>query len=80
VPVPGMSAPISPRAGDLCVATLNLWGGYYPVREGVIGRIRPGADRHPAWSDRQSALAAGLRELQPDLIAFQEALKSDDHD
>jgi endonuclease/exonuclease/phosphatase family metal-dependent hydrolase len=80
VPVPGMSAPFSPRAGDLRVATLNLWGGYYPVREHVIGRIGPGSDRHPAWSDRQSALAAGLRELQPDLVAFQEALKTDDYD
>jgi hypothetical protein len=33
------------------------------VREQVIGRMRPGADRHPAWSDRQAALAAGLRKL-----------------
>jgi endonuclease/exonuclease/phosphatase family metal-dependent hydrolase len=80
VPVPGMSAPISPGAGDLRVATLNLWGGYYPVREHVLGRIRPGAERHPAWSERQSALAAGLRELQLDLVAFQEALKTDVHD
>jgi endonuclease/exonuclease/phosphatase family metal-dependent hydrolase len=75
-----MSASISPRAGDLRVTTLNLWGGYYPVREQVIGRMRPGADRHRAWSDRQAALAAGLRELRPDLVAFQEALKTDDHD
>jgi endonuclease/exonuclease/phosphatase family metal-dependent hydrolase len=75
-----MSTPISPRASDLRVATLNLWGGYYPVRQQVIGRMPPGADRPRAWSDRQAALAAGLRELRPDLVAFQEALKLDGHD
>jgi endonuclease/exonuclease/phosphatase family metal-dependent hydrolase len=75
-----MSTPRLPRAGDLRVATLNLWGGYYPIKAPGIGRMRPGTDRHPAWSDRQRALAAGLRELGPDLVAFQEALKTDDHD
>jgi endonuclease/exonuclease/phosphatase family metal-dependent hydrolase len=73
--VPGL-----PRVGDVRVATLNLWGGYYPVSEPGIGRTRPGADRHPAWTDRQAALATGLRELRPDLVAFQEALATDDLD
>jgi hypothetical protein len=36
--------------------------------------MRPGTDRHRAWSDRQAALAAGLRELRPDLVAFQVVL------
>jgi endonuclease/exonuclease/phosphatase family metal-dependent hydrolase len=75
-----MSAPSSLRLGDLRVATLNLWGGYYPTGGKGSGRMRPGADRHPAWADRQAALAAGLRALRPDLVAFQEALKSDDFD
>jgi endonuclease/exonuclease/phosphatase family metal-dependent hydrolase len=74
-----MSTPSLPRAGDLRVATLNLWGGYYPIEGPGIGRMRPG-ERHPAWAARQQALAAGLRELGPDLVAFQEALKTDDHD
>jgi endonuclease/exonuclease/phosphatase family metal-dependent hydrolase len=73
-----MSTPSLPRAGDLRVATLNLWGGYYPIEGPGIGRMRPG-ERHPAWAARQQALAAGLRELGPDLVAFQEALKTDDH-
>jgi hypothetical protein len=50
------------------------------VRDRVIGRMRPGANHHRAWSDRQVVLAAGLRELRADLVAFQEALKTDDDD
>lgn len=77
---PGMSGAQSPSVGGARVVTLNLWGGYYPVPEPGIGRIQPGGSHHPAWSDRQLALTAGLRELRPDLIAFQEALKTDDYD
>ncbi len=33
-----------------------------------------------AWSDRRSVLIGGLRALQPDLVAFQEAVKTDDYD
>jgi endonuclease/exonuclease/phosphatase family metal-dependent hydrolase len=33
-----------------------------------------------AWTDRRPVLIDGLRELAPDLIAFQEAVKTDDHD
>ena len=32
------------------------------------------------WSARRDVLRAGLRELRPDLVAFQEAFKTDDHD
>jgi endonuclease/exonuclease/phosphatase family metal-dependent hydrolase len=75
-----MPAPGLPRPGGVRVATLNLWGGYHPVRQQAIGRMRPGADRPPAWTARQVALAAGLRELGPDLVAFQEALRTDGFD
>jgi len=50
------------------------------VPEPGIGRVRPGGDHHPAWSDRQLTLTAALRELRPDLVVFQEALKTDDFD
>jgi hypothetical protein len=74
-----MSAPPPARIGDLRVATLNLWGGYYPVDEPGIGRMQPGG-RHQAWAARQAALTAGLRALGPDLIALQEALVTTDFD
>ena len=32
------------------------------------------------WSDRRSVLVAGFRELMPDLVAFQEAIRTDDYD
>ena len=76
---PGISGAQLPSVGGVRVVTLNLWGGYYPVPEPGIGRIQPGGN-HPAWSDRQVALTAGLRALRPDLVAFQEALKTDDYD
>jgi hypothetical protein len=71
---PGMSGVQLPSVGGVRVVTLNLWGGYYPVPEPGIGRIRPGGDHHPAWSDRQLALTAAPRELRPDRVVFQEAL------
>src|SRR5215203_3679954 len=33
--------------------------------------------RHGAWDERRSVLVAGLRELHPDIIAFQEAVVTD---
>ena len=32
------------------------------------------------WADRRSVLINGLRKLNPDLVAFQEALKTEDYD
>jgi endonuclease/exonuclease/phosphatase family metal-dependent hydrolase len=32
------------------------------------------------WDARRAVLAAGLRELEPDLVAFVEAIKTDDYD
>jgi len=75
-----MSAAGPPRRGDVRVVTLNLWGGYYPLRQQVIGRMRPGGERPAAWTARQAALTAGLRALRPDLVAFQEALRTNDFD
>ena len=75
-----MSAAGPPRRGGVRVVTLNLWGGYHPLRQQVIGRMRPGGERPAAWTARQAALAAGLRALRPDLVAFQEALWTDELD
>ncbi len=36
--------------------------------------------RHGAWDERRSVLFDGFRELQPDVVAFQEAIKTDDYD
>jgi endonuclease/exonuclease/phosphatase family metal-dependent hydrolase len=36
--------------------------------------------RRGAWSARRSVLIDGLRELRPDLVAFQEAIVTDDYD
>jgi endonuclease/exonuclease/phosphatase family metal-dependent hydrolase len=36
--------------------------------------------RSGAWSDRRSVLIEGLRELRPDLVAFQEPIKTDSYD
>jgi endonuclease/exonuclease/phosphatase family metal-dependent hydrolase len=62
------------------VLTQNLWGWYYPLAGRGIGRARPGADRPAAWTDRQAVLAEGLRALEPDLAAFQEAIHHDAYD
>jgi endonuclease/exonuclease/phosphatase family metal-dependent hydrolase len=56
----------------LRLATLNLWGWYYPA--GPVEAKAGSSDRHPDWSARQPALAAALRAEQPDLVAFQEAI------
>jgi endonuclease/exonuclease/phosphatase family metal-dependent hydrolase len=36
--------------------------------------------RHGAWAERRAALRAGLQELQPDLVAFQESVVQDGYD
>lgn len=36
--------------------------------------------RHGAWDGRRRVLADGLRELSPDVIAFQEAMVGDGYD
>src|SRR5947209_6097907 len=36
--------------------------------------------RRGAWADRRSVLVEGLRNLRPDLVAFQEAIKTDEYD
>ena len=36
--------------------------------------------RRGAWTDRRAVLVDGLRELQPDLVAFQEAIRTDEYD
>ena len=36
--------------------------------------------RHGAWDERRSVLVDGLRELRPDVIAFQEAVVIDGYD
>jgi hypothetical protein len=36
--------------------------------------------RRGAWPERRAILIAGLRELQPDLIAFQEAIMNEEYD
>jgi endonuclease/exonuclease/phosphatase family metal-dependent hydrolase len=61
------------------VLTQNLWGYYYPLEGPGTGKARPGAE--PAtWSDRRAVLADGLRALEPDLAAFQEAICRDGYD
>lgn len=36
--------------------------------------------RNGAWADRRSVLIGGLRELRPDIVAFQEAITSEGYD
>jgi endonuclease/exonuclease/phosphatase family metal-dependent hydrolase len=62
------------------VLTQNLWGFYYPLPGWGIGQARPSADRPAAWRARRAVLAEGLRALDPDLAAFQEAIHHDDYD
>jgi endonuclease/exonuclease/phosphatase family metal-dependent hydrolase len=62
------------------IVTQNLWGWHYPLAERGIGRARPDADPPAAWRDRRAVLADGLRALEPDLVAFQEAIHHDDYD
>src|SRR5215207_1315890 len=61
------------------VLTQNLWGLYYPLPGPGIGKARLGADPPAALRDRLAVLADGLRALDPDLAAFQEAIHHDDY-
>src|SRR5215218_3840805 len=36
--------------------------------------------QHGAWDERRSVLVDGLRELRPDIVAFQEAVVTDGYD
>ncbi|MBB5783684.1 endonuclease/exonuclease/phosphatase family protein [Nonomuraea jabiensis] len=36
--------------------------------------------RNGCWSKRREVLIAGLRDLRPDLVAFQESVVTDDYD
>ena len=62
------------------VLTQNLWGLYYPLPGPGIGKARPGAAPPAALRDRLAVLAGGLRALDPDLAAFQEAICRDGYD
>jgi endonuclease/exonuclease/phosphatase family metal-dependent hydrolase len=62
------------------VVTQNLWGWYFPLEGQGIGKARPDAAPPAAWSDRRAVLRDGLRALDPDLAAFQEAIRHPDHD
>jgi endonuclease/exonuclease/phosphatase family metal-dependent hydrolase len=64
----------------LRVATVNVWGWYFPVAGSGIGRARPDVPPPRAWAARQSALRAGLRALRPDLVALQEVITTDGYD
>jgi endonuclease/exonuclease/phosphatase family metal-dependent hydrolase len=61
------------------VLTQNLWGDYYPLEGPGTGKARPG-EEPAAWSDRRAVLADGLRALDPDLAAFQEAISRNGYD
>jgi exonuclease III len=49
-----------------------------------VGRMRVATlnvwGRHGVWEERRSVLVEGLLELQPDIIAFQEAVVTDGYD
>jgi endonuclease/exonuclease/phosphatase family metal-dependent hydrolase len=72
-------APGARRPGALRVATQNLWEWYYFTDAG-IGRSGPDGARPPAWTARQAVLADGFHDLQPDVVAFQEAIKAPSYD
>lgn len=76
------TTPDRPAGGEpvLRVVTMNVWGWYFPVEGSGIGRARPDAPPPRAWTDRQTALRTGLRALNPDLVAFQEVIRTDDID
>jgi endonuclease/exonuclease/phosphatase family metal-dependent hydrolase len=65
--------------GTVRVVTQNLWGWYYFTEAG-IGRTGPDEDWPAEWRARQRVLAAGFRELAPDLVAFQEAVATTRYD
>jgi endonuclease/exonuclease/phosphatase family metal-dependent hydrolase len=77
--VAGMSARTFPRSGDVRVATINVWGWYFPTDAG-IDLADPDSDPPEEWTRRQKALRAGLRALRPDLVAFQEVISRDGYD
>lgn len=77
-----MTIPNRPAADEpvLRMATMNVWGWYFPLEGSGIGQARPGTPWPPAWAARRTALQTGLRRLRPDLVAFQEVISTDDYD
>jgi endonuclease/exonuclease/phosphatase family metal-dependent hydrolase len=55
--------------------TQNLWGWHFPTPPLGIGY-----GKSDAWTARNDVLRDGLRALDPDLVAFQEAIRTDDYD
>lgn len=57
---------------------------WFPNAEPHFGDVRVVTlnlwGRRGVWADRRSVLIEGLRALRPDLVAFQEAIKSDEYD
>jgi endonuclease/exonuclease/phosphatase family metal-dependent hydrolase len=70
------SDPPIPR---LRVMTQNLWGWYFPTPPSGVGYARSGKPP-PAWTARNTVLMDGLRQLSPDIIAFQEAIRTPSFD
>lgn len=60
----------------------DKWLGRFTVEE--KGRVRVATlnlwGQNGAWEERRSVLVEGLRRLQPDVIAFQEAIVGDGYD
>jgi len=64
-----ISIPDSPTAADLPAGETNL----RVVTLNLFGR-------QAGWEDRRTVLINGFRELQPDIVAFQEAIVTEDDD
>jgi endonuclease/exonuclease/phosphatase family metal-dependent hydrolase len=63
----------------LRVVTQNVWAWYYFTEAG-IGRTAPDEVWPAEWRDRQAVLADGFRGLEPDVVAFQEAIAEPRYD
>src|SRR5215211_4315224 len=59
-------------------------GRRFAMEEALSGAVRVATlnlwGRHGAWDERRSVLSDGLRELEADVIAFQEAIANDGYD
>jgi endonuclease/exonuclease/phosphatase family metal-dependent hydrolase len=71
--IPEAEQPVPGRAR--MARCLSRPGGWY-LRVATLNLF----GRQGAWADRRSVLREGLRELRPDLVAFQEAIVTDDYD
>jgi endonuclease/exonuclease/phosphatase family metal-dependent hydrolase len=61
------------------VMTQNTWGWYFHTPPLGIGYARSGKPP-PAWTSRNAVLTNGIRRLSPDVIAFQEAIRTEAFD